>query len=40
MTREQVLQEWLPAGYRLESVSEALPSQRMFIFSKRGATPK
>jgi predicted methyltransferase len=34
MTREQVLSEWLPAGYRLESVSEALPSQRMFIFSR------
>jgi predicted methyltransferase len=34
MTREQVLSEWIPAGYRLESVSEALPSQRMFIFAK------
>lgn len=40
MTREQVLQEWLPAGYRLESVSEALPSQRMFIFSKSTAALK
>lgn len=35
MTRDQVLNEWLPAGFRLESVSEALPSQRMFVFSKR-----
>ena len=34
MTKEQVLQEWTPAGYRLESISEALPSQRMFIFSR------
>jgi predicted methyltransferase len=34
MTREQVLSEWVPAGFRLESVSEALPSQRMFIFAK------
>jgi predicted methyltransferase len=33
MTKEQVLGEWLPAGYLLESVSEALPSQRMFIFT-------
>ena len=34
MTKEQVLKEWLPAGYKLDSVSEVLPSQRMFVFSK------
>lgn len=34
MTREQVLKEWLPAGFRLESVSEVLPSQRMFVFAR------
>lgn len=34
MTKEQVLKEWLPAGYRLVSVSEVLPSQRMFVFAK------
>ena len=34
MTKEQVLKEWIPAGYRLESISEALPSQRMFVFTR------
>jgi len=39
MSREQVLGEWLPAGYRLESIVESLPSQRLFIFSKTARGP-
>ena len=35
MTKEQVLREWEPAGYKLEQIVETLPSQRMFIFSKK-----
>jgi len=38
MTREQVLAEWIPAGFVLEKVVEALPAQHMFIFRKRQAT--
>lgn len=34
MSREQVLAEWLPAGFKLERIVEALPSQRMFVFAK------
>lgn len=39
MTKEQVLREWIPAGYKLESISEVLPSQRMYIFSVPAAAP-
>lgn len=34
MTKDQVLREWTAAGYKLERISEALPSQRMFIFTR------
>lgn len=41
MTREQVLAEWLPAGFTLLAQREELPSQHLFIFSgKRGARPR
>lgn len=34
MTKEQALREWTAAGYKLVRISEALPSQRLFIFRK------
>jgi predicted methyltransferase len=39
MTKEQVLREWIPAGYKLESISEVLPSQRMYIWSAAAKPP-
>lgn len=40
MSVEQVLAEWLPAGFTLVETVETLPSQHLFIFSaKRGARP-
>lgn len=38
MTAEQVLAEWLPAGFTLLSQSEDLPSQHLFVFSGKGGT--
>jgi len=35
MSREQVLEEWTPAGFVLERVIEDLPRQHLFIFKKR-----
>jgi ubiquinone/menaquinone biosynthesis C-methylase UbiE len=35
MSVEQVLAEWLPAGFELESRIEDLPSQHLFVFTKR-----
>lgn len=41
MTVEQVLAEWLPAGFTLIEQREELPSQHLFVFSgKRGARPR
>jgi len=37
MTKEQVLAEWVPAGFALEKIVEELPSQHMFIFKKSRA---
>lgn len=33
MTKEQVLAEWVPAGFRLERVVEEMPLQRLYVFS-------
>ena len=35
MTKEQVLSEWEPAGFRLEKIVETMPMQRLYIFSLR-----
>ena len=32
MTQEQVLREWVPAGFRLVEVIESMPMQRLYIF--------
>lgn len=34
MSVEQVLQEWIPAGFALEAQHEFLPTQHLFIFKK------
>jgi ubiquinone/menaquinone biosynthesis C-methylase UbiE len=34
MTVEQVLGEWLPAGFRLEARHEFLPTQHFFVFAR------
>jgi ubiquinone/menaquinone biosynthesis C-methylase UbiE len=34
MSVEQVLDEWLPAGYRLVERYEFLPTQHLFVFAK------
>ena len=34
MTKEQVLAEWVPAGFKVVEIIESLPSQRLFIFEK------
>ena len=34
MSVEQVLAEWKPAGFRLDEMDEALPTQHFFIFKK------
>jgi predicted methyltransferase len=40
MSVEQVLEEWLPAGFQLLEQVETLPSQHLFVFSaRRGARP-
>jgi ubiquinone/menaquinone biosynthesis C-methylase UbiE len=40
MSMEQVLAEWLPAGFQLLNQVETLPSQHLFVFSaRRGARP-
>ena len=40
MSVEQVLEEWLPAGFQLLNQVETLPSQHLFVFSaRRGARP-
>ena len=33
MSKEQVLSEWLPAGFRLIEVIEDMPMQRVYLFS-------
>jgi hypothetical protein len=35
MSVAQVLAEWVPAGFRLVSRSEELPSQHLFVFARR-----
>jgi ubiquinone/menaquinone biosynthesis C-methylase UbiE len=37
MSEEQVLREWLPEGFKLIEIIEALPSQRLFIFEQQPA---
>ena len=32
MTQQQVVSEWVPAGFRLEKVIEEMPLQRLYIF--------
>jgi ubiquinone/menaquinone biosynthesis C-methylase UbiE len=32
MTKEQVLSEWVPAGFRLVEVVEEMPLQRLYVF--------
>jgi ubiquinone/menaquinone biosynthesis C-methylase UbiE len=39
MTREQVLSEWLPAGFQLEKIVETMPMQRLYVFSVRSSAP-
>ncbi|HVS30607.1 MAG TPA: methyltransferase domain-containing protein [Thermoanaerobaculia bacterium] len=34
MTKDEVLSEWLPAGFRVVEVIESLPSQRLYIFAR------
>jgi hypothetical protein len=34
MSKEQVLSEWEPAGYRLVKLYEFLPTQHFFVFEK------
>ncbi len=34
MTKEQVLEEWVPAGFKVVEIIESLPSQRLYIFEK------
>lgn len=36
MSKEQVLAEWLPAGFRLERIVEAMPMHRLYIFVPKG----
>ena len=36
MSKEQVLHEWEPAGFRLVRIVETLPVQRLYIFEKSG----
>ena len=33
MTKDQVLREWIPAGFRLVEVIEQMPMQRLYIFA-------
>ncbi len=33
MTKEQVLREWVPGGFRLVEIVESMPMQRLYIFS-------
>jgi ubiquinone/menaquinone biosynthesis C-methylase UbiE len=33
MSRQQVLSEWIPAGFALERVIEEMPMQRLYVFS-------
>ena len=35
MSPEQVLAEWVPAGFELEKQIESMPSQHVFIFRAR-----
>lgn len=35
MSKEQVLGEWVPAGFRLEKIVETMPMQRLYIFAAR-----
>lgn len=35
MSKEQVLEEWIPAGFRLEKIVETMPMQRLYIFAVR-----
>lgn len=32
MTKDQVLSEWLPAGFKLVEIVEAMPLQRLYVF--------
>ena len=32
MSKEQVLREWLPAGFRLVEIVERMPLQRLYVF--------
>lgn len=36
MSKEQVLAEWLPAGFRVEKIVEAMPMHRLYIFAASG----
>lgn len=43
MSKEQVLSEWLPAGFHLERIDESPPIQRLYIFTvepDRGLTDR
>jgi predicted methyltransferase len=35
MSMEQVLEEWVPAGFRLKKIVETMPMQRLYIFAAR-----
>jgi predicted methyltransferase len=35
MSKEQVLVEWEPAGFRLERIVDTMPMQRLYIFTAR-----
>ncbi len=38
MSKEQVLAEWLPAGFRLEKIIDSMPMHRLYIFARHEAT--
>jgi len=40
MSVDQVLAEWIPAGFRLRERRETLPSQHLFVFGRAETTPK
>ena len=37
MSQEEVLREWLPAGFRLVRVIEDMPMQRLYVFEPAGS---
>ncbi len=40
MSVEQVLAEWLPAGFELVERRETLPTQHLFVFRRHDAGPR